>query len=138
MSMPTPFFASAPRPVARAKSAGIPGADTPRPNLCIEPVDEKAVRGCQFVVIDLISSRLNVDNDEFTFVVRSNMGAYVSVVNLIATASKLLFAVPRFWYGHFIFLCIIGGQNHSPKDTELNGTNPFSQTPEDRHGDLCL
>ena len=59
--------------------------------------------GCnQFVLINLISSRLNVDDDEFTFVFRANARAYLLVVNFIAEANKLLFAVPGFWYEHFI------------------------------------
>jgi hypothetical protein len=64
--------------------------------LCIKSAGKKPVGCSQFILINLICSRLNVDDHEFTFVVRSNMRAYISVVNLIATASKLLFAVPRF------------------------------------------
>ena len=76
-----------------AKAAGIPGADTPCPHLSIESASKKPVAGSQFVLVNLVLSRLDVDNYKLAFIRGSNMRAYVPIVNLITAASELLFAV---------------------------------------------
>ena len=56
---------------------------------------KKPVRGSQFILINFVFSRLNVDNHKLTFVSRSNMRAYISIINLIIAASELFLAVQR-------------------------------------------
>ena len=78
--------------------AGIPGADTPCPHLRIAPAGKKPVGCSQFVLVNLVFSRLDIDNHKLAFISRPNARAYLSVVNLIAATSELLLAVPRSWH----------------------------------------
>ena len=90
------------RPVPGSKTASKPGANTPCPHLGIQSAGKKPVAGSQFVLVNLVFSRLDVDNHKLAFISGSNMRAYLSVVNLISAASELLFAVQRFGCVHFV------------------------------------
>ena len=82
--------------VVRSETADMPGPDASCPHLCIETARKKPIGRSQFVSIDLVSARLDVDDHELAFIIGSNTMIYVPVVNRVASASELLFAVPRF------------------------------------------
>ena len=75
--------------MVRAESASIAKADPAQPELRTWAPGEKAVRGGQLVVIDLVGPSFNVNDDELAFVGRAHMGEDITIVDLVAAPREL-------------------------------------------------
>ncbi len=71
----------------------IPRAHTPQPHLRIRLASEQAIRGRDFIRVDFIRARFDVDDDELALVLFGHERRYVALVDLIAPSRELLFAI---------------------------------------------
>jgi hypothetical protein len=74
----------------RAESASIAKANPAQPELRAWIPGEKAVRGGQLVVINLVGPGLNVDDDELAVVFRPHMREDITIVDFVAAPRELL------------------------------------------------
>jgi hypothetical protein len=89
---------------AGAKSAHVPGTNPPQPNLRIRNAGQQAIRRNEFVRIDLVGTRLDIDGHEFAFVHASDKRPNIAFVDLISTLGEFFFTVAGLRRGHEFFL----------------------------------
>jgi len=75
------------------QATGMAGAHLNKPHLRVRPPSQESVGSGQFVMVDLVITRLDVDDDVFPLVLCAQRRTNLTLVDAVASLGELLLGV---------------------------------------------